>query len=77
MKNLDWPEAMWDAWISFEQVYGSVESLEDAFDRIEHAQVQITMRRAKVPRRPSALGYVLTLELVGSRESGASSEAAY
>ncbi|PCH39752.1 hypothetical protein WOLCODRAFT_136486 [Wolfiporia cocos MD-104 SS10] len=47
MKNLDWPEAMWDAWISFEQVYGSVESLEDAFDRIERAQVQITMRRAK------------------------------
>ena len=48
MKNLDWPEAVWEAWISFEQLHGSVEQLEDALDRIERAQTQVNNRRAKV-----------------------------
>lgn len=48
MKNLDWPEAIWDAWLNFEQLYGSVEEIEDCLDRIERAQVQIAARRAKV-----------------------------
>ena len=48
MKNLDWPEALWDAWISFEQVHGSVEELELAMDRIEFAQGQTNLRRQKV-----------------------------
>ncbi|KAI0357377.1 RNA-binding protein Prp24 [Trametes cingulata] len=47
MKNLDWPEAIWEAWISFEQLYGTVEELEDALDRIERAQTQVNARRAK------------------------------
>ncbi|KAH9925562.1 RNA-binding protein Prp24 [Fomitopsis serialis] len=34
MKNLDWPEAIWDAWIAFEQVHGSVKSLEEAMDKL-------------------------------------------
>ncbi|KAI0916773.1 hypothetical protein AcW1_007863 [Taiwanofungus camphoratus] len=47
MKNLDWPEAIWDAWLNFEQLYGSVEDIEDCLDRIERAQQQISARRAK------------------------------
>ena len=46
-KNLDWPEAIWEAWISFEQLHGSVEQLEDALDRIERARTQVNHRRAK------------------------------
>ncbi|KAH9851597.1 RNA-binding protein Prp24 [Lenzites betulinus] len=46
-KNLDWPEAIWDAWISFEQLHGTVEDIEDALDRIERAQIQVNTRRAK------------------------------
>ncbi|KAI8978842.1 RNA-binding protein Prp24 [Trametes punicea] len=47
MKNLDWPEAIWEAWITFEQLYGTVEEIEDALDRIERAQTQVNNRRAK------------------------------
>ncbi|KAH9890065.1 RNA-binding protein Prp24 [Cubamyces lactineus] len=47
MKNLDWPEAIWEAWISFEQLHGTVEELEDALDRVERAQTQVNSRRAK------------------------------
>ncbi|KZT64612.1 hypothetical protein DAEQUDRAFT_717745 [Daedalea quercina L-15889] len=51
MKNLDWPEALWDAWISFEQLHGSVEELELAMDRIEFAQGQTNLRRQKEAER--------------------------
>ena len=37
-KNLDWPEAVWEAWSAFEHVHGSLEELEDCLDRIERAQ---------------------------------------
>ncbi|KAJ3554397.1 hypothetical protein NM688_g3135 [Phlebia brevispora] len=47
MKNLDWPEAIWEAWISFEQLHGSVEQLEDCLDRVNRAREQINARRAK------------------------------
>ncbi|KAI0366626.1 RNA-binding protein Prp24 [Pilatotrama ljubarskyi] len=46
-KNLDWPEAIWEAWVSFEQLHGTVEEIEDALDRIERAQTQVNARRAK------------------------------
>ena len=48
MKNLDWPEAMWDAWLAFEQLHGSVEELEHAMDKVEFAQGQTSLRRQKV-----------------------------
>lgn len=47
MKNLDWPEAVWDAWSSFEQLHGSVQEVEEALDRIEKAQTSVNTRRAK------------------------------
>lgn len=46
-KNLDWPEAIWESWIAFEHQYGSVEELEACLDKVEKAQAQINMRRAK------------------------------
>ncbi|PIL22915.1 hypothetical protein GSI_15611 [Ganoderma sinense ZZ0214-1] len=50
-KNLDWPEAIWEAWISFEQLHGTVEQIEEALDRVERAQVQVNSRRAKEAER--------------------------
>lgn len=47
-KNLDWPEAVWEAWVAFEHVHGSVEDLEDCMDRIERAQRYVNAKRAKV-----------------------------
>ncbi|KIM89071.1 hypothetical protein PILCRDRAFT_812968 [Piloderma croceum F 1598] len=46
-KNLDWPEAIWEAWISFEHQHGSVAELEACLDKVERAQYQVNMRRAK------------------------------
>ncbi|OBZ68772.1 hypothetical protein A0H81_11060 [Grifola frondosa] len=47
MKNLDWPEAIWEAWVTFEQLHGTVEGIDDCLDRIERAQLQVNARRAK------------------------------
>ncbi|KAG6332455.1 hypothetical protein ID866_6633, partial [Astraeus odoratus] len=46
-KNLDYPEALWDAWINFEYAHGSLTSLEDALARIERARIQVEARRMK------------------------------
>ena len=47
-KNLDWPEAVWEAWISFEHLHGSVELVDACLDKVEKAQYQVNVRRAKV-----------------------------
>ncbi|KAF9220989.1 hypothetical protein BS17DRAFT_786300 [Gyrodon lividus] len=46
-KNLDYPEALWDAWLGFEHAHGSLASLEDALVRIERARTQVETRRVK------------------------------
>ncbi|EKM51632.1 uncharacterized protein PHACADRAFT_261883 [Phanerochaete carnosa HHB-10118-sp] len=46
-KNLDWPEVIWNAWIQFEHVHGSVEELEDCLDRVERAREKVNAKRAK------------------------------
>ncbi|TFY58334.1 hypothetical protein EVJ58_g6483 [Rhodofomes roseus] len=51
MKNLDWPEAMWEAWIAFEHVHGSVQTLEEAMDKVEFARAQMALRRQKEAKR--------------------------
>jgi hypothetical protein len=47
-KNLDWPEAIWDARTSFEHQHGSLAELDACLDTVERAQYQVNMRRAKV-----------------------------
>lgn len=49
-KNLDWPEAIWEGWIAFEHQHGSVEELEACLDKVERAQTQVNMRRAKASK---------------------------
>ncbi|KAF5315056.1 hypothetical protein D9619_007334 [Psilocybe cf. subviscida] len=46
-KNLDWPEVVWEAWTAFEHLHGSVDDIEFCLDKIEGAQYQTNMRRAK------------------------------
>ncbi|KAK7690329.1 hypothetical protein QCA50_006986 [Cerrena zonata] len=46
-KNIDWPEALWEAWLSFEHLHGSVEEVEECLDRIERARNQVNARLAK------------------------------
>lgn len=51
-KNIDWPEAIWEAWIAFEHMHGSVEEVDTCLDKIEKAEYQVTARRAKVGTFP-------------------------
>ncbi|KAG8214448.1 hypothetical protein J3R82DRAFT_9471 [Butyriboletus roseoflavus] len=50
-KNLDYPEALWDAWLSFEHAHGSLASLEDALVRVERARTQVEARRMRVAQK--------------------------
>ena len=61
-KNLDWPEAIWDAWIQFEQVFGSVEELEDCLDRVERARERVNMKRAKNMEKAAYEAMQVTME---------------
>ncbi|TCD69018.1 Splicing factor [Steccherinum ochraceum] len=47
LKNIDWPEAIWDAWLSFEQVYGTAVQMDECLDRIERARGQVNAKRIK------------------------------
>ena len=47
-KRLDWPEAIWDAWVAFEQLHGSVFNIDSALDKIEKARIQVEYHRARV-----------------------------
>ncbi|KIY71712.1 RNA-binding protein Prp24 [Cylindrobasidium torrendii FP15055 ss-10] len=46
-KNFDWPEAVWDAWLGFEHLYGTVEEINTAIDQIAKARSALDARRLK------------------------------
>lgn len=48
MKPMDWPEAIWEAWLAFEHLHGSVDEVDNCLDKIDKAQYQVNMKRAKV-----------------------------
>lgn len=52
-KNLDWPEAILEAWLTFEHLHGSVKDVDACLDTIGQAQHKINTRRAKEAERAS------------------------
>ncbi|KAF5369542.1 hypothetical protein D9758_002590 [Tetrapyrgos nigripes] len=46
-RKLDWSEAVWEAWLSFEHLHGQVEQVDDCLDQIEKARSIVNARRAK------------------------------
>ncbi|KAJ7432338.1 hypothetical protein FB451DRAFT_1480862 [Mycena latifolia] len=54
LKNLDWPEAIWEAWLAFEHLHGSVEQIEACGDKIEKAQYVVNTKRAKATEKQAA-----------------------
>jgi hypothetical protein len=54
-KRMDWPEAIWEAWIAFEHLYGSVDDITSALDKIEKARTQLNNYRARVSMTRYAL----------------------
>ena len=51
-KNLDYPEALWDAWHNFEHAHGSLTSLEEALNKMTQARAQLETRRVRVSALP-------------------------
>lgn len=47
-QGFDWPEAIWDLWISFETRYGSIESLMTARNKIAELTEALTKKRMEV-----------------------------
>jgi hypothetical protein len=47
-KQLDWPEVIWELWISFEHIHGTVDQVNECLDKVEKAQAQVIAKRAKV-----------------------------
>ena len=45
---LDWPEMLWEAWLSFEHSHGSAKEVQNALDVVERVRTQVEARRAKV-----------------------------
>ncbi|OAX42119.1 hypothetical protein K503DRAFT_734215 [Rhizopogon vinicolor AM-OR11-026] len=54
-KNLDYPEALWDAWHNFEHAHGSLTSLEEALNKMSQAKSQLEMRRAREAEKAYAM----------------------
>ncbi|KAJ7644334.1 hypothetical protein FB45DRAFT_897551 [Roridomyces roridus] len=54
LKHLDWPEAIWEAWLAFEHMHGSVEQIDACGDKIEKAQFVVNTRRAKAAEKQAA-----------------------
>ncbi|KAG6878496.1 hypothetical protein C0993_005425 [Termitomyces sp. T159_Od127] len=61
-KKLDWPEAIWEAWINFEQLHGSIDELDQCLDKVEQAQYQVNLRRVKEAEKAGYQAYQVTVE---------------
>jgi hypothetical protein len=59
-KNLDYPEALWDARHNFEHAHGSLSSLAEAINKITQAGAQPETRRARVSAFSSSFGNIST-----------------
>lgn len=51
LKQIDWPEAIWSAWLTFEQLYGSVADIDACSVKVLKAQYFHNDRRAKEAER--------------------------
>lgn len=52
-RRLDWPEMIFDAWTSFEHLYGTLEDLQACLDRVEREQANVNAKRLKEAERAS------------------------
>ncbi|EIN12540.1 hypothetical protein PUNSTDRAFT_81810 [Punctularia strigosozonata HHB-11173 SS5] len=66
LKNLDWPEAIWEAWLSMEHLHGSLEQLEACMDKVERAQSNVNFKRAKEAEKASYQALQVAMEQAAS-----------
>lgn len=48
LKPMDWPEAIWEAYLAFEHLHGTVEDVEICLEKVEKAQFIVNEKRTKV-----------------------------
>ncbi|PFH53912.1 hypothetical protein AMATHDRAFT_186548 [Amanita thiersii Skay4041] len=61
-KNLDWPEVIWELWISFEHLHGDVNQIDVCLDKIEKAQMHTNSRRAKEAEKAAYQAMQIAME---------------
>lgn len=47
-KAIDWPEAIWQLWVDFEHLHGSVEDLEHCLEKVKLLSLKLEKKRAQV-----------------------------
>ena len=53
--GLDWPEAIWEQYITFEHLFGTVDEIEDCLSRVAKAKKGVEGKRDKVSYTVGAL----------------------
>lgn len=46
--GMDWPEAIWEAWLALEHAYGTVQTLQSCLDSVERGRMLVGAKRARV-----------------------------
>lgn len=47
-KALDWPEAIWQLWVEFEHLHGSLEDVEHCLEKVAFLSAKLEKKRAQV-----------------------------
>lgn len=47
---MDWPEAIWEAWIALQHSHGTLDALNKCLDTVERERVKVNAKRARVYR---------------------------
>ena len=62
-RKLDWPEMIFDAWTSFERLYGSLDQIQACLDRVEREQANVDARRARDVAKASQDTYQISQQM--------------
>lgn len=52
-RNMDYPQALWNAWMNYEERWGSVTQLEHAIARVRKMGEDLSKKAAQVGDNPS------------------------
>ena len=69
LKQIDWPEAIWEAWLTFEQLHGNIININECSVKVLQAQYFNNDRRAKVCTISRQMSCCILIQLgLGGRE---------
>jgi hypothetical protein len=71
---MDWPEAVWEAWISLQHSHGTLDSLNKCLDSIEWERQKVNAKRARVCLRLPTYGPSLTTKQAAEKAAAYQSQ---